>query len=175
MMKGRTTMKYAANEKPTIRPERIEQARKLLQDLPEKDTRISKKEAVVRLEADIHKAFKKGYTSKEIALLLKSAGVTISMQLIKEVLDSENRDEALQRELSELNADDFLDEAENDSENQKSVSTEDKESVLPKTKENAEGNRAKNTTKRVEKIEEEVVSSKNGRFEIIPDRPNDEL
>lgn len=180
-------MKYTANDKPAIRPERIERVRKLLQDLPEKDTRISKRETVTRLEADIRKALKKGYTPKEIVALMKAGGIIVSMQLIKEVLEPENKKEILKEEVTKTNIDDTLEtepevETENNTENaletsleiSDTLATETKESVL----ENAESNNAKTVSETLEKTveaENKTTEEYKGQFEIIPDRPDDEL
>ena len=50
----------------TIRPEQIRQAQKLLNELPVKDDKKTREEAAAILEKDFRKAFKKGYTPKEL-------------------------------------------------------------------------------------------------------------
>lgn len=67
----------------TIRPEQIARAKKLLQDLPEKDDRKTRPEAARLLENDFRKAMKKGYCPKEICALLKNEGILIPARLIK--------------------------------------------------------------------------------------------
>lgn len=74
-----------------IRPEQITRAQKLLQDLPEKDDRKTRTEAAKLLEKDFKKAFQKGYSPKEIASLLKNAGVLIPAYIVKEFLTPENK------------------------------------------------------------------------------------
>ena len=50
----------------TIRPEQIRQAQRLLNELPVKDDKKTREEAAGILEKDFRKAFKKGYTPKEL-------------------------------------------------------------------------------------------------------------
>lgn len=71
----------------TIRPEQIQRAKKLLQDLPEKEERKTRPEAAKLLEKDFQKALKKGYGPKELCTLLKSEGIIIPAYLIKEIND----------------------------------------------------------------------------------------
>lgn len=44
-----------------IRPEQINKAKRMLQDLPEKTERKTRQEAALLLESDLRKALKKGY------------------------------------------------------------------------------------------------------------------
>ena len=74
----------------TIRPEQIERARSLLHDLPEKDDRKTREEAAGFLEKDFRKALKKGYTPKELSLMLKNAGIIIPAYLMEKFLKPEN-------------------------------------------------------------------------------------
>lgn len=73
-----------------VRPEQIRQARKLLNELPAKDDRKTREEAVGILEKDFRKAFKKGYTPKELSLILKNAGIIIPAYLTEKFLKEEN-------------------------------------------------------------------------------------
>ena len=66
----------------TIRPQQIERARKLLQDLPEKEDRKTRPEAAELLERDFRKAKEKGYTPRELSQMLKNEGI-IPAYLIK--------------------------------------------------------------------------------------------
>ena len=66
----------------TIRPQQIERARKLLQDLPEKEDRKTRPEAAELLERDFRKAKEKGYNPKELSQMLKNEGI-IPAYLIK--------------------------------------------------------------------------------------------
>ena len=59
-----------------IRPEQIAQAKKLLQDLPEKEDR--------KTRSDFQKAKKKGYSPKELSQILKNEGIIIPAYLIKQ-------------------------------------------------------------------------------------------
>lgn len=68
----------------TIRPEQISRARKLLQDLPERENRKTRSEAAKLLESDFRKALKKGYSPEELRSLLKNEGIIIPAYLIKQ-------------------------------------------------------------------------------------------
>lgn len=68
----------------TIRMEQISRARKLLQDLPEKENRKTRPEAAKLLEKDFRKALKKGYSPEELRSLLKNEGIIIPAYLIKQ-------------------------------------------------------------------------------------------
>lgn len=76
-----------------IRPEQINKARRMLQDLPEKTERKTRQEAALLLESDLRKALKKGYGPKELCTLLKNEGIIIPTYLIRQFC-SEN-DESL--------------------------------------------------------------------------------
>ena len=67
----------------TIRPQQIERARKLLQDLPEKEDRKTRPEAAELLERDFRKAKEKGYNPRELSQMLKNEGIIIPAYLIK--------------------------------------------------------------------------------------------
>lgn len=67
----------------TIRSEQIQRAKKLLQELPEKDERKTRPEAAKILEKDFQKALKKGYSPKELCTLLKKEGIIMPAYLIK--------------------------------------------------------------------------------------------
>lgn len=69
-----------------LRPEQIERARKLLQDLPERDDRKTREEAAGILERDFRKALQRGYTPKELSAMLKNAGIIIPAYLVEKFL-----------------------------------------------------------------------------------------
>ena len=69
----------------TIRPQQIERARKLLQDLPEKEDRKTRPEAAELLERDFRKAKEKGYNPRELSQMLKNEGIIIPAYLIKTI------------------------------------------------------------------------------------------
>ncbi|MBD5418288.1 MAG: hypothetical protein HDR50_11765 [Desulfovibrio sp.] len=80
-----------------IRPEQLRTAQKILKELPVKDTRCSREEAAAFLEKDLKRAFRKGYTPKELCDLLKKVGIIIPERLIARYQepaeeDEENRD-----------------------------------------------------------------------------------
>ena len=66
----------------TIRPQQIERAKKLLQNLPEKEDRKTRSEAAELLERDFKKAKEKGYSPKELSQMLKNEGIIIPAYLI---------------------------------------------------------------------------------------------
>ena len=65
-----------------IRPEQLRTAQKILRELTVKDTRCSREEAAAFLEKDFKRAFRKGYTPKELCALMKKAGLIIPEHLI---------------------------------------------------------------------------------------------
>lgn len=73
-----------------LRSEQIKQAQRLLQDLPEKDDRKTREEAAEILEKDFRKAFKKGYTPRELAMMLKNAGIIIPAYFMEKFLKPKN-------------------------------------------------------------------------------------
>ena len=76
----------------TIRPQQIARARKLLQELPEKEDRKTRPEAAALLERDFKKATEKGYNPKQLSQMLKNEGIVIPAYLIKRFF-AENIDE----------------------------------------------------------------------------------
>lgn len=93
----------------TIRLEQISRAKKLLQNLPEKEDRKTRSEAAKLLEKDFRKALKKGYSPEELRSLLKNEGIIIPAYLIKqfhqdsgETSDTEKREQ--RREKTTANA-----------------------------------------------------------------------
>ena len=80
----------------TIRPQQIERARKLLQDLPEKEDRKTRPEAAELLERDFRKAKEKGYNPKELSQMLKNEGI-IPAYLIKRFFSEDENVSASQK------------------------------------------------------------------------------
>ena len=74
----------------TTHPQQIKRAKKLLQNLPEKEDGEARPEAVALLERDFKKAKEKGYNPKELSQLLKNEGIIIPAYLIKRFL-ADNR------------------------------------------------------------------------------------
>ncbi|WP_165177685.1 hypothetical protein [Desulfovibrio sp. ZJ369] len=72
--------------KTKIRPEQLTRARKLLQDLPKREEGKTRPEAAEFLENDFRKAFKKGYSPKELSQLLKNESIIIPAYLIQKFL-----------------------------------------------------------------------------------------
>ena len=77
-----------------IRPQQIERAHNLLQNLPEKEDRKTRPEAAELLERDFKKAREKGYSAKELSQILKNEGIIIPAYLIKRFL-AENRNDSV--------------------------------------------------------------------------------
>ena len=73
-----------------LRPEQVERARKLLNDLPEKNERKTREEAAGFLEKDFRKALQRGYTPKELSMMLKNAGIIIPAYLVEKFLEPKN-------------------------------------------------------------------------------------
>ena len=65
-----------------IRLEQLRTAQKILRELPVKDTRCSREEAAAFLEKDLKRAFRKGYTPKELCALLKKVSIILPECLI---------------------------------------------------------------------------------------------
>ena len=76
-----------------IRPEQLTRAKKLLQDLPEKDDGKTRTEAAEFLERDFRKALGKGYSPKELSAILKNEGIIIPAYLVKKYLAQETAPE----------------------------------------------------------------------------------
>ena len=81
----------------TIRPQQIERARKLLQDLPEKEDRKTRPEAAELLERDFRKAKEKGYNPRELSQMLKNEGIIIPAYLIKRFFSEDENVSAPQK------------------------------------------------------------------------------
>lgn len=82
----------------TLRPEQIKKARKLLNELPVRDNKKTREEAAGLLEKDFRKAFKKGYSPKELSLILKNAGIIIPAYLMEKFLKEKNVTEPQKKE-----------------------------------------------------------------------------
>ena len=65
-----------------ITREQLGTAHRLLRELPVKDTRCSRQEAAAFLGKDLKRAFRKGYTPKELCPLLKKADIVLPERLI---------------------------------------------------------------------------------------------
>ena len=125
-----------------------------------KDTRCSREEAAAFLEKDIKRAFKKGYTPKELCALLKRAKIIIPERLIAryqvpEVAEVENREAASEKQ---------------------GTRAERHSTLPPQNTEDAQAAKDANTPKEMEarpKPKPETV--RYGTFTIIPDTPIGEL
>lgn len=65
-----------------IRPQQLKTARRILSQLPVKDEHCTREEAAALLEKDFRRAFKKGYTPKELCALFKKEGIIIPAPLV---------------------------------------------------------------------------------------------
>jgi len=70
-------------QRPTIRSDQIRKAKRLLDDLPEKEDKKTRPEAAELLESSFRKAKSKGYKPKELSQILKNEGIIIPAYLIK--------------------------------------------------------------------------------------------
>ena len=143
-----------------IRSEQLRTAQKILRELPVKDTRCSREEAAAFLEKDLKRAFRKGYTPKELCALLKKAGIIIPERLIARYQEPEV--EAMRnREVG----------------SEKQGSKAESNSTLPCQKtEDAEAAKDATTPKGVEaKPRPKPEPVRYGTFTIIPDTPIGEL
>lgn len=72
-----------------IRPKQIKKAQRIISSLPVKDEGCSREEAAALLEKDLKRAFKKGYSPKEICALFKKEGIIIARHVIEKYQDEE--------------------------------------------------------------------------------------
>ncbi|MBQ3058750.1 MAG: hypothetical protein IJD16_00330 [Desulfovibrio sp.] len=70
-------------QRPTIRSDQIRKAKRIMEDLPEKEEKKTRQEAAELLEASFRKAKSKGYKPKELSQILKNEGIIIPAYLIK--------------------------------------------------------------------------------------------
>ena len=143
-----------------IRPEQLRTAQKILRELPVKDTRCSREEAAAFLEKDFKRAFRKGYTPKELCALLKKAGIILPERLIARYQEP-GVEEVENREVG----------------SEKQVSKAEGNGKLPCQKtEDAEAAKDATTPKEIEaKPKPKPESARYGTFTIIPDTPIGEL
>ena len=73
-----------------IRPKQIKKAQRLISSLPVKDEGCSREEAAALLEKDLKRAFKKGYSPKEICALFKKEGIIIARHVIEKYQDEDD-------------------------------------------------------------------------------------
>lgn len=66
-----------------IQPEQIASAKRILQELPAKESGKTRQEAAKQLAKDVQSALKKGYTFKDISEVLKADGIPLSAAMIK--------------------------------------------------------------------------------------------
>ena len=143
-----------------ITREQLGTAQRLLRGLPVKDTRCSREEAVAFLEKDIKRAFRKGYTPKELCVLLKKAGIIFPERLIARYQEP-GVEEVKNREVA--------------SEKQGS-SAEQNSTLPPRQTENIESVKNITTPRGLEaKPHPKPEPVRYGTFTIIPDTPIGEL
>lgn len=80
-----------------IRPKQIKKAQQIISSLPVKDEGCSREQAAALLEKDLKRAFKKGYSPKEICALFKKEGIIIARHVIEKYQDE---DEDMQQKTS---------------------------------------------------------------------------
>ena len=143
-----------------IRPEQLRTAQRILRELPVKDTRCSREEAAAFLEKDLKRAFRKGYTPKELCALLKKAGIIIPESLIASyqvpgVQEVENREVKSEKQ---------------------GARAERHSTLPPQNTEYAEAAKDATTPKEIEaRPKPKPESARYGTFTIIPDTPIGEL
>lgn len=81
-------------QRPTIRSEQIRKAKRIMEDLPEKEDKKTRSEAAELLESSFRKAKSKGYKPKELSQILKNEGIIIPAYLIKRYF-TETRDASM--------------------------------------------------------------------------------
>ncbi len=75
---------------PMVHDEQIKRAKKLIQELPVRDNRVTRLEAAQILEPDFRKAFRKGYEPSELSKTLRKEGIFIPAYLIEKFYDSKS-------------------------------------------------------------------------------------
>ena len=75
-----------------IRPQQIKTAQRIISELPEKNDSCTREEAAELLANDFKRAFKKGYTPKEICALFKNHGIVMAEYLVARYQISEEED-----------------------------------------------------------------------------------
>lgn len=143
-----------------IRPEQLRTAQKILRELPVKDNRCSREEAAAFLEKDLKRAFRKGYTPKELCDLLKKARIIIPERLIARYQEA-GVEEVKNREV----------------ESEKQGCSDEGNSTPPvKQTENVKAARNATTSRGFEaKPQPKPEPVRYGTFTIIPDTPIGEL
>lgn len=143
-----------------ITPEQLGTAKRVLRELPVKDTRCSREEAAKFLEKDLKRAFRKGYTPKEVCALLKKAGIIISEGLLARYQEPQVEEMKNRKVVAE-----------------KQGSREEGNSTAPPLKtEDAEAAKDATTPKKMEaKPKPKPEPARYGTFTIIPDTPLGEL
>lgn len=66
-----------------VQPEQIASAKRILQELPVKESGKTRQEAAALLAKEVQAALNKGYTFKDISEALKADGVPLSAAMIK--------------------------------------------------------------------------------------------
>lgn len=141
-----------------IRPQQLKTARKILSQLPVKDEHCSREEAAALLEKDFKRAFKKGYTPKELCALFKKEGIIIPAPLVARYMETEDEDEKKENNVEEKTDSNTAD---------KGIAAHEKT--------------ASSVTQNSEADSEETALTKSqspvrhGKFKITPDTPIGEL
>lgn len=84
-----------------IRPQQLKTARRILSQLPVKDEHCTREEAAALLEKDFRRAFKKGYTPKELCAMFKKEGIIIPAQLVARYQEPEEDDQKTEHEVQD--------------------------------------------------------------------------
>lgn len=153
-----------------IRPQQIKTAQRIISELPEKNNSCTREEAAELLANDFKRAFKKGYTPKEICALFKSHGIVMAEYLVARYQISEEEDslDAPQPRPRKKNGLEL---------NQRRQAPENEPLAVRNTREtnaDATGIQVKDAATRSADVAESQ-SVLPGKFAIIPDTPIGEL
>lgn len=156
---------------PTLKQRQIKLAQNLMSELPEKNTKCTREEAAEIMAADFKRAFKKGYTPKEIAALLRKQGIIIAAHLIGRYFDEDT--------VTAKKGPEFSEQAVVPEQQEGDPAVDEK--VAPPETEQASVQEQSPEAKIEQAGDEDSAAptagqhARHGKFEIIPDTPIGEL
>lgn len=155
-----------------IHQRQVAKAQKLLSELPVKDDRCSREEAVGLLEKDLRKAFKRGYSPQDIYALFRKERIPIPTYLLSKYFDELPAEE--ENEAQAENGEGTKSVAfETPADRQEHSCKPEKFSVPAENKDHSKAMSGQNEDKATCNPQKPVV--KYGTFEITPDIPRGEL
>ena len=119
-----------------IRLEQIEKARKLLQELPEKEEVKTREEAIGILGKDFRIVAQKGYSPQEISILLKEADMFIPVTALKNSMrlkERKKRTVKAKNTAENISQNEIKNEAKNGAKNGVKKSTDNDAFIVPDT------------------------------------------